>query len=662
MKLFALFFVLPLLIPNSWAAYTEDEIKQMWTDTNINFRAISPILSAKQCYKSKEKLSACLIAVNYLLSQIKMNNNDDTCHQLRVFDTNKLEIIPFAKNDLPESKEEIFAFREKLRESYRSFYENNIPTDPVSQSPLHQQHDDLVQQVLELTKKIPEEDESYLAGKTYNFLSREISTHHDNLFPLALKTPKFEPFHSIGAFSEFHETEDGDNGLVIQPVKNSPVESVGLIKGDMILNIDDFDLTKLPHNEQTIDEINSRSRSHRESQIKLKVQKICDSSDHKRELIVPMEAISISSPHWLNDKRFVNIDRPDFPDCDEPMTQNPSPHPPLENFALYLPLRSFLPIPGGPFTKTPHPICHEFLHLQKIELENSQSQGIILDLRGNKGGKTEEVLCMLNTLIKSKDLIMRVLPVEHRKLKQTSEEINVKSYYFTEGGFRRSFDKSIPPTTYNKNIVVLVDERSRSASEIFAGTIQEMKRGWVVGERTAGKGISMITGEIRKLPERATGKPNEPKFLERNRSTGIYTLNSGRSPQGYGIIPDFYVSKTGEIIEPDPDYISPENQLAFDKALPPVLFKNNQWEQNRPDELAQLKECVYKEGRSGEALKQKIREDKRYARPFVSDYQLELAKDILKCSSKKEPLLPHSDSPLGPFLKKQETIGRVEQF
>ena len=661
MKLSILFSFI-FLFSNSWGNYTEDEIKQMWTETNINFRAISQTLSAKQCYKSKERFSACLIVVNYFLSQIKKDNNDDVCYQLRVSDTNKLEIIPFVKKDLPESKEETFAFREKLRESYRLFYENNTSADSDSQPPPPiQQHDDLIQQVLELTENIPKKDESYLAGETYNLLLRETSTHHDSLFPLALETPKFEFFHSIGALSEFHETEDGDNGLVIQPVKNSPAESAGLQKGDMILSIDDLDLTKLPHNEQTIDEINSRSRSHRESQVKLKVQKICDSRDHEREIVVPMKAIAIPFPHWLDEKRFVNIDRPDFQNCNELMTPSPSPHSPPESFALYLPLRSFQPTPGGPFAKTPHPLCHEFLHLQKIELENSQSQGILLDLRGNKGGHTEEVLCMLNTLIKSNDLIMRVLPIEHGKLQQTSEEINVTSYYFTEGGFRRSSDKSNPSSTYNKSIVVLVDERSGSASEIFAGTIQEMKRGWVVGERTVGKGITQRP-HIIKLPERATGKTNKPKVLKLTQTHGIYTLNSGRSPQGHGIIPDFHVSRTGEIIEPDLDYISPENQLAFDMGLPPILFKNNQWEQNRPDELAQLMECVYKEGRVGEILKQKILEDKRYARLLISDYQLELAKDILKCSSKREPLIEHSKSPLGPFLEKQETIGRIEQF
>ena len=655
MKSSILFSISLFLFSNSWGSYTEDEIKQVWTKTKINFRVVFKELSAGKCYTSKKTLGACLVAINYLLSQIKKDNTDDTRHQLRVSNTNKLETVPFAKNDLPKSKEEIFEFRKKLRESYQSFYENNTSADSDSQSPLYiQQHDDLIEWILELTKNIPEEDRSYLAGETYNLFLRESSTHHDGLFPLALKIPKFEPFQSIGAFSEFHETEDGDNGLVIKPVKNSSAKSAGLRKGDMILSIDDFDLTGLTYNEQTINEIKNRLRSYGESRTKLKIQRICDNRDQKTEIFVPTKESVFPFPYWLNEKRFVNTDRPEFPDCNKSMAQDPSPHSPPESFALYLPLRHFQST-FGPFAKTPHPLCHEFLHLQDIELKNPQSQGIILDLRGNNGGKTEEVLCMLNTLIKSNDLIMRVLPIKYDEPEQTPEEIEVTSYYFTEGGFRSSHDLSAPPVTYNKNIVVLVDENSASASEIFAGTIQDMKRGWVVGKRSFGKGIAQAQQDIT-LHKSTTGNINRLLAFEFTRTYGIYTLNSGRSPQGYGIIPDFHVSRTGEIIEPDPDYVSPENQLAFDKALPPVLFKNNQWEQNRPDELARLKECVYKKGRTGEALKQKIREDKRYARPFIADYQLELAKDILKCSSKREPLLPHSDSPLGPFLKKQETI------
>ncbi len=85
-----------------------------------------------------------------------------------------------------------------------------------------------------------------------------------------------------------------------------------------------------------------------------------------------------------------------------------------------------------------------------------------------------------------------------------------------------------------------------------------------------------------------------------------------------------------------------------------ISFKNNQWEQNRPEELARLMECVRKEGRLGEILRGKIQKDKRYSRPYIGDYQFELAKDILKCSPVRQPRIEKSHSLRAFWRKKKE--------
>ena len=656
MKFFVFFLTFLFLSSYSQGSYIEDEIKKIWADTNYNFKVLFFQLNKKTCFKSKKKFSACMLAFNDLLSKIKRDDTGNEYYQLRVSDTDKskLEIVSFAKEDIPESKEEKTALANKLRESYNLFYENNISMDIDSQSHARQ-FDDLTQQIFELTKKIPEKDVYYLAGSAHNFYLKEALGPHSGIYPLLLVNPESKPLYSMGTFNRFYETEDGNNGLVINPAKNSPAELAGLQKGDMILSINDLNLTKLPDNEQTLEKIIERLNSEEISQAELKVQKICDEKDQIREISVPLDFV-LSSTHWPDPKQFVSIDQRESLTCDK-SAANPVSTPNSQDssapVALYLSLRSFV-VPTGPATNKSRILCHEFLVLQKKELQNPQSQGMIIDLRGNVGGNVEEVACMLNTLIKSNDLILRVLPIKYGELQQTPEGMEVLSYYFNEAGFGRGYDMP-EPAIYNKNIVVLVDEKSASASEILAGTLQEMKRGWVVGKRTFGKGTTIMTRSPLFFTEEITGKSNKPTPLELVFTDGIYTLNSGRSPQGYGIIPDFHVSKTGEFIETDPDYISPEDQLFFNN----ISFKNNQWEQNRPDELAQLMECVYKEGRLGELLKKKIQEDKRYARPFMGDYQLELAKDILKCSPKREPLLHRPDFS-GPFWRKKEKIGRIE--
>ena len=59
-----------------------------------------------------------------------------------------------------------------------------------------------------------------------------------------------------------------------------------------------------------------------------------------------------------------------------------------------------------------HPLCHEFLVLQKFEISDPYSLGMIIDLRGNQGGFLREAACMLNTVIESNDVIVRSLPLK----------------------------------------------------------------------------------------------------------------------------------------------------------------------------------------------------------------------------------------------------------
>ena len=129
-------------------------------------------------------------------------------------------------------------------------------------------------------------------------------------------------------------------------------------------------------------------------------------------------------------------------------------------------------------------LCEEFIKLQLKDLENPLSVGMIVDLRGNPGGSLQEVSCMLNTIIPSNEPMVNQLAVRKGKLLKDSPDL--LSIHFTEGGYYDIDNHS--NASYNRNIVVLIDNASASASEIFSGTIQEMKRGWVVGLRTVGKG------------------------------------------------------------------------------------------------------------------------------------------------------------------------------
>ncbi len=98
-------------------------------------------------------------------------------------------------------------------------------------------------------------------------------------------------------------------------------------------------------------------------------------------------------------------------------------------------------------------------------LEPENTDGLIMDLRGNGGGALDEAISLTG-------LFIRKGPV-----------VQVK---FSDG---TKIDRDPDPKIiYDGPLVVLVDRHSASASEIFAGAIQDYNRGLILGEPTFGKG------------------------------------------------------------------------------------------------------------------------------------------------------------------------------
>lgn len=107
---------------------------------------------------------------------------------------------------------------------------------------------------------------------------------------------------------------------------------------------------------------------------------------------------------------------------------------------------------------------------------NNTLQGVILDLRGNPGGLLDEAINVCNVFI-DKD-------VEITSTKGKVPEAN--AVYYTKN---KAIDATIP-------LVVLTDGGSASASEIVSGSMQDLDRGVIIGQRTFGKGLVQITRPI----------------------------------------------------------------------------------------------------------------------------------------------------------------------
>lgn len=136
------------------------------------------------------------------------------------------------------------------------------------------------------------------------------------------------------------------------------------------------------------------------------------------------------------------------------------------------------------------------------ELEKEGVDGIVLDLRNNGGGSLHEATTLT-------DLFIDPGPVV--QIRQTSQTIS-------------RHHKSRMRAQYRGPLVVLINRLSASASEIFAGAIQDYGRGVIVGDQSFGKGTVQSLAPLKEGRLKIT----ESKF---------YRI-SGDSTQHRGVMPD----------------------------------------------------------------------------------------------------------------------------
>lgn len=141
------------------------------------------------------------------------------------------------------------------------------------------------------------------------------------------------------------------------------------------------------------------------------------------------------------------------------------------------------------------------------KLHKSGMKNLIIDLRGNPGGLLTTAIGMADRFLPSGMIVQ----TRGRNASDNTQE---------SAKFAR---------TWKVPLVVLIDENSASASEIFAAAIQENGRGLVVGTRSYGKGTVQTHLPLRSAP--ATLKLTTARFFSPN----------GRVMSGAGVSPDINV-------------------------------------------------------------------------------------------------------------------------
>ncbi len=196
---------------------------------------------------------------------------------------------------------------------------------------------------------------------------------------------------------------------------------------------------------------------------------------------------------------------------------------------------------------------------QKLKTE-SKMEYLVLDLRGNPGGLLKEAVSLCNLFLDKGQIVV-----------------------FTKGKVQEwnaTYKTANNPTDVEMPIVVLVNSGSASASEIVSGTIQDLDRGVILGQRTYGKGLVQTTRPLSYNTQLkvTTAKYYIPSgrciqainYADRNEDGSVgkvpdslisrfYTLKNKRPVyDGGGILPD---------LTTEPEYFSEISKALVEKSI-----------------------------------------------------------------------------------------------
>lgn len=157
-------------------------------------------------------------------------------------------------------------------------------------------------------------------------------------------------------------------------------------------------------------------------------------------------------------------------------------------------------------------------------LENQGMKGLIVDLRNNPGGSLDVVCNMLDLMLPEGMIV-----------------------YTEDRDGNREEHKSDEEHQFTKPLTVLVNGNSASASEIYAGAIQDYELGTIVGTQTYGKGV------VQQLFDLKDGTCLKLTISE-------YFTPNGRNIHGEGITPDV-------VCEYQYDEKHPDNDNQLEKAI-----------------------------------------------------------------------------------------------
>ncbi len=491
--------LLAFILPFSQTAMAAEELSsiEQWNQSSFKVETTASLITDKNCKTIALAYVGCFAALNAVLMEAKTQilkapgGAQEPYYGKKLQQFGSWEVYEYLPKNVPaiKNQKELFE-RYQYDKNYQQVLADSLVNDFNKPS---------IDEVANYTfKDIPTNKLKYYAAKAFNIFIRSASDSHMELMTAQeysnMFSEKTVEYFGIGVYI----SADPSNPKIISVMPNGPAREAGIKKDDILVQIDNVDVTpetasaqidKIPGPKDTEVDITVLRN---ENRIRFKI---------KRQPF-KIENIMTNIETAQNGKKILHIEVRDFMDLN---------------------------------------LCHKFTTKIIDALANEKVDNIIVDLRNNTGGSLDEALCMAATFLPPGSGLLSTWNVQ-------TKDFYVNYFLGTKGVVKRERNvrtnnvvfqeifNYVKTTPYlyeilkGKPIVILVNEASASASEVFTGILQDQKVAAVIGVRTFGKGcVQSILPAFESLD------------LQIKLTVSRFHLPSGRSNHKVGISPDFEV-------------------------------------------------------------------------------------------------------------------------
>jgi len=448
----------------------------------------------------------------------------------RLIEATNYQLREVAKKDFNFTKEEVILIdneqkkwqksKFELKKEWRKLAKNDVLTSMLVDKKLEEATETIVKRYKNRLRRISQRNEEDIFSISMNNLTSYFDPHSSYFSPKSAEDFEMAMSLKLEGIGALLTTED-DYPTIVSIVPGGPAEKTGKINPDdkivKISQVEELNSTPTDVVGWRIDEVVQLIRGKAGTKVELELipGKTEDFSERK---LVTITREEVKLEEQAAKSRIIEIQR-NLQTIKVGIIDLPT---------FYIDFKAW---------RNREPDFRSSSKDVEIILRKFTDQGVdavLIDLRGNSGGSLFEANKLTGLFVSS------------------GATLQVKE----SNGSIRPWGDARAKQIWKKPMAVMVDRYSASASEIFAGAIQDYQRGIIIGQKTFGKGT------VQKLDNLSSGqiKITESKF---------YRI-TGAGMQSKGIHPDITLPSTWDIEE--------IGESSYDTALPwdeikPVRFK-----------------------------------------------------------------------------------------